>query len=90
MNAENVTNIPLNRTITLAGVLYNKPNDWIIWLNGQKLVPGVLLPEIMDISVNRDVVHLQWFDIGMNKIISLSLRPHQTYDIVTGLLLPAR
>lgn len=82
------TYIPPRRIIKLAGVVFRKPDDWIVWLNGQKVVPKKLLPEIIDINVSNDVVHLKWFDIGMNKIISISLRPHQTYDIVTGVLLP--
>lgn len=80
--------IPPRRVISLAGVVFRKQDDWIVWLNGQKVIPKKLLPEIIDINVSNDVVHLKWFDIGMNKIISISLRPHQTYDIVTGLLLP--
>ncbi|HYD19190.1 MAG TPA: hypothetical protein VEF76_11990 [Patescibacteria group bacterium] len=80
--------IPQVRTITLTGVLYKNPNEWLIWLNGQKLNPGNLLKEIIDIRVERDMVHLKWFDIGLNGIIDVSLRPHQKYDIVTGLMLP--
>ncbi len=79
--------IPTKRVISLSGVLYRKPGDWIVWLNGHKLVPGKKLPEIVDIKVERDRVHLKWFDIGMAKIIAITLRPHQTYDIVSGVML---
>lgn len=82
--------IPLNRKIALGGILYRAEGDWIIWLNGQKLGPDNLLPEIQGITVASDKVYLEWFDIGINGIIRLTLRPHQTYDIVTGLLLPGR
>ena len=82
--------IPLKRTITLGGILYRGNGDWIIWLNGQKLGPNNLLPEIQGIDVASDKVYLEWFDIGINGIIRLTLRPHQTYDIVTGLLLPGK
>lgn len=80
--------IPQVRTITLTGVLYKGPDDWLIWLNGQKLNPHVLLKEIVDIKVERDLVHLSWFDIGLNGVINVDMRPHQKYDIVTGLMLP--
>lgn len=80
--------IPQRRVIMLAGVVYKGPEKWIIWLNGQKVTPQQLLPEIMDIRVEQDRVHLEWFDIGINNVISLTLRPHQVYDIVTGVLLP--
>lgn len=80
--------IPLIRRISLAGVVFRSSDDWVLWLNGYKVTPFALLPEIVEIKVNNDSVHLKWFDIGMNNIISISLRPHQTYDIVTGILLP--
>ena len=83
-----VQNIPLKREIALAGVAYRSSGDWIVWINGEKVTPKKLLPEIVDIQVSKDRVHLKWFDIGINNVISLSLRPHQTYDIVTGVLLP--
>lgn len=81
--------IPQVRTITLTGVLYKSEDDWLIWLNGQKLNPKNLLSEIVDIDVSPDSsVRMKWFDIGLNGIIDITMRPHQKYDIVTGLLLP--
>ena len=80
--------IPLRRLISVAGLLWRSDADWIVWLNGKKVTPKSLLPEIVDIKVSRDAVTLKWFDIGINGVISLTLRPHQTYDIVTGVLLP--
>lgn len=90
LNNQNPVVIPAKRSIVLAGVVYKAPEKWIIWLNGQKVTPQSLLPEIMDIQVEQDRVHLKWFDIGINNVISLTLRPHQTYDIVTGVLLPGQ
>ncbi len=82
--------IPQVRTITLTGVLYKSPGDWMIWLNGQKLNPHNLLREIYEIEVFKDSrVRLKWYDIGLDGVIEVTLRPHQKYDIVTGLLLPA-
>lgn len=88
LGADSVTSIPVRRVIALSGIVLRAPGDWIVWLNGKKMTPKDLLPEVMDISVQRDRVHLKWFDIGLNNIISITLRPHQTYDIVTGVLLP--
>lgn len=88
LGADNTTYIPPRRLISVAGIFLRAPGDWIVWLNGKKMTPKDLLPEVMDISVQRDRVHLKWFDIGLNNIISITLRPHQTYDIVTGVLLP--
>lgn len=80
--------IPQRRVIALTGVVFRAQDDWVAWINGQKITPDTLLPEIVDIRVERDHVKLKWFDVGLNAVISISLRPHQTYDIVTGVLLP--
>lgn len=81
--------IPQVRTITLTGVLYKNPDDWLIWLNGQKLNRHNLFKEIVDIQVFKDSrVRLKWYDIGLDGVIDVTMRPHQKYDIVTGLLLP--
>lgn len=83
---ESVELIPVDRKIWLSGIFYRAANDWIIWLNGYKLTPYYLLPEIRGIRVERDRVYLEWYDIGKNGIINISLQPHQVYDIVTGIL----
>lgn len=89
LKADQATNIPPVRLIKVSGVVYRSQGDWIVWINGQKVLPRQLLPEIVEISVQPDSsVALKWFDIGLNGIINITLRPHQTYDIVTGLLLP--
>jgi hypothetical protein len=88
LNNNTTSIIPEKRVITVSGVFYRSASDWTVWINGQKIVPGYLLPEIVDISVSRDNVRLEWFDIGLNGIIKIDMRPHQTYDIVTGVLLP--
>ena len=80
--------IPARRVITLSGIVYRSSNDWVAWINGKKVTPADLLPEIVEINVERERVRLKWFDIGINGVISISLHPHQTYDIVTGVLLP--
>jgi hypothetical protein len=80
--------IPQRRIISVAGVIWRSASDWMVWINGKKVTPKDVLPEIVDIKVERDKVDLKWFDIGINGVISISLRPHQTYDIVTGVLLP--
>lgn len=85
-NIESVELIPIDRKIWLQGIFYQAPNNWIIWLNGYKLTPYYMLPEIRGIRVEQDRVSLEWFDIGKNGIINITLQPHQVYDIVTGIL----
>ena len=86
LGADKVELIPIDRKIKLSGIYYQAEGHWIVWMNGYKLVPGRLLPEIQEIRVNRDEVFLRWYDIGLNDIISLTLRPNQIYDIVTGIV----
>lgn len=80
--------IPPIRRIALSGVVYRAANDWLIWINGQKVTPTVTMKEIVDIQVEREKVHLKWFDIGANYVIDITMRPNETYDITTGVLLP--
>jgi hypothetical protein len=81
--------VPQHRVISVSGLLYRSPKDWIVWMNGQKVTPEKLLPEIVDIKIDSSShMRLKWYDIGLDKVIAITLRPHQTYDIVTGVLLP--
>ena len=81
--------IPPHRIIRVSGVLYRSPADWIVWMNNEKVTPSNLLPEIIDINVKpSSKVSLEWYDVGLNQVLSITLRPHQTYDITTGILLP--
>lgn len=86
LDAEKVELIPIDRKIKLSGIYYKDDTTWIIWLNGYKLHPRYLLKEIHRIEVKKDEVSLSWYDIGLNDVINIKLRPHQVYDIVTGLL----
>lgn len=76
------------RYIKVGGVFYEKENDWVVWLNGQAVTPGNLLPEIVGIEVRGSRIFLEWFDAVTDGVISITLRPNQTYDLVTGVLLP--
>lgn len=81
--------IPAKRSIRISGVIYRAAEDWVVWMNGKKVTPDNLLPEIIDISVeDTSDVNLKWYDSGLNQVIAIKMRPHQTYDIVTGILLP--
>lgn len=83
---ESIELIPVDRKIWVSGIYYKNPQVWIVWMNGYKLTPGYLLPEIRGIKVEQDRVHLEWYDIGKNGIINITMQPHQVYDIVTGIL----
>ena len=78
------------RVLKLSGVLYKSPDDWVVWLNGNRVTPNNILPEIIKIEVEPAKIHLKWFDYGFNDVIFITLRPNQFYDIETGLLLPGK
>lgn len=86
LEADKVELIPIDRKIKLSGIYYKDDNNWIVWMNGYKMHPHYLLKEIHKIEVKQDEVYLEWFDIGLNDIIKIKMRPHQIYDIVTGIL----
>jgi hypothetical protein len=79
---------PVVRYLRVSGVTYRNEQDWVVWLNGQMLTPESLLPEIIDIKVRGDRVFLTWFDRGRGMPVTVTIRPNQTYDILSGLLLP--
>lgn len=78
------------RVLKLSGVLYKSHDDWVVWLNGHRVTPKNMLPEIINIEVEPTKIHLKWFDYGFNDVIFITLRPNQFYDIGTGLLLPGK
>jgi hypothetical protein len=82
------TYIPPIRRIKVAAVIYDSPDKWMVYINNQWITPNVSMKEIVDIKVERDLIHLKWYDIGANKVLVLTMRPNETYDIVTGVLLP--
>lgn len=79
---------PENRYIRLGGIAYTSDNRWMIWLNGNRVTPQNLLPEIVEIKVQKDYVDLKWFDSLLRKIIRIRLKPNQAYEIRTGVLIP--
>lgn len=85
---EDVPDVPAVRYLRVSGVTFRSEADWVVWLNGRQLTPDALLPEIIDIKVRKDKVHLTWFDKATGRTVVVVLRPNQTYDILSGLLLP--
>ena len=76
------------REISLAGIVYLSAGDWTIWLNGQKVTPKRLPPEILDIKVRKNNIKLKWFDSHTNQIFPIKLKTHQRFNIDTRIFLP--
>lgn len=76
------------RILTLAGVVYQSPQDWTIWLNGERVTPRNIPENIRSLTVNVDHVRLRWFDKAENRIVNITLRPHQHYNLDLDTIAP--
>lgn len=76
------------RVITLSGIIYNGKNDWTIWLNGQRVTPKNIPPQVKALSVSAESVTLKWDDTAMVRLVNLTLRPHQQYNLDTNVITP--
>lgn len=76
------------REIALGGIVFAGGADWTIWLNGQRVLPQALPPEILDLKVYRHFIELKWFDSYTNQVFPVRLRPHQRFNLDTRIFLP--
>lgn len=78
------------RELSLSGIVYINAQDWTVWLNGQRLKPDALPPELLDIKVHEGHVELKWFDEWTNLIYPVRLRPHERFNLDTRIFLPGK
>lgn len=76
------------RDIRLGGIVMQGGDDWIVWLNKQRLTPHRLPPEVRDIRVHKDYIELKWFDAQADKIVPIRLRPNQRFNLDARMFLP--
>lgn len=76
------------RELFLSGISYASPKTWTIWLNGQRVTPGALPPQVMDLKVSRDYIDLKWFDEYSNLIFPIRIRPHERFNLDSRIFLP--
>lgn len=76
------------RIIKLAGIVYHGVNDWTIWLNGERVTPKNKPERVMGLVVKSDRIHLRWMDLARQRIVNLTLRPHQQYLLDSDTILP--
>lgn len=76
------------REIKLAGIVYNNPNDWTIWLNGEKVTPKNVPDRIMGINVKKDRVQVRWMDVGNQRIVNITLRANEMYLLDSDTIVP--
>jgi hypothetical protein len=69
----------------LNSVLYNKPDNWTIWMNSRRIRAGAKFPELEIASVNQDSVEFIWETEQLDfispewekKVIPLEIKPGQ-------------
>lgn len=76
------------RELSLSGILYKGSNNWIVWLNGQRVAPDAIPKEVIDIKVSESHVDLKWFNSYTNLIYPIRIRPHQRFNLDTRIFLP--
>ncbi len=76
------------RELALSGILYKTGDDWIVWLNGQRVTPDAIPSQVIDIQVSNDYIELKWFDEYTNLIYPVRLQPHQRFNLDTRIFLP--
>ncbi len=75
------------REIYLSGIVYKNAEDWVIWLNGQRVTPGAVPKEVMDLRVFDEYIELKWLDDYKNSIYPIRLQPHQRFNLDTRIFL---
>ena len=79
---------PGPRDITLGGILYTKKNEWVIWINGQRVTPDAVPKEVLDLQVFKDYIEIKWLDEYTKQIFPLRLRAHQRFNLDARMFLP--
>lgn len=64
--------------LTLNAVIYNSPNDWVVWINGEKHVPGIEKNHLTLLDVSPQHVSVHWQDGKAEQQMTLNLVPTQT------------
>ncbi len=76
------------RELWLGGIAYGAGSKWTVWLNGVRITPDAIPPQVMDIKVSRTYIDLKWFDGYTNKIYPVRMRPHERFNLDSRIFLP--
>jgi hypothetical protein len=61
--------------LKLEAVIYNSPQDWVVWINGEKHVPGDVKNHLTMLDVSPQSVLVNWQDGKAQQRITLNLVP---------------
>lgn len=76
------------REISLSGIVYEGPDKWTVWLNGQRITPNALPKEILDLRVFKDYIEVKWLDEFSSQIFPIRLRAHERFNLDMRIFLP--
>lgn len=79
---------PVERDITLGGIVYHGEKDWTIWINGQRVTPDAVPKEVLDLQVFEDYIEVKWLDNQTNQVFPLRMRAHQRFNLDMRIFLP--
>lgn len=78
-----------SHVVSLAGIVYISKNNWVIWLNGERVTRKNMPQRLVGLTVKPDRVHLRWMDIANQRIVNITLEPHQQYLLDSDTIVPA-
>jgi hypothetical protein len=81
---EDATTAPVDRgrrVIKLSGIVYQGPKEWTIWLNGQRVTPKNIPNQVSGLTVDADHILLKWYDTAEQRLVTVTLHPHQKYNL---------
>ncbi|MDX2028648.1 MAG: hypothetical protein SFW62_08435 [Alphaproteobacteria bacterium] len=70
--------------IHLGAVMYYGPQDWTLWLRGEAWTPATERADLRVLDVGPGEAKLAWTDTSNAEVQEITLRPHQTYQTLTG------
>lgn len=90
LNKENTDDVidPGPRDVSLGGILYKSDDNWTIWLNGQRITPDAVPPEVLDLRVFDSHIEIKWHDDYTDKIFPIRMRAHERFNLDTRTFLP--
>jgi len=86
---------PVPPDIHMGALIYLRPNDWVIWINGVRRTPRDRLGELEIAAVTAERAEIVWRGDAAAGPLRIRLRPHQTFigttgEIFEGTITPAR
>ncbi len=75
------------RELALGGIVYERSDDWTIWLNGLRITPDTIPGEIFDLSVSKEYIDIKWYDAYTNRLYPIRLRANERFNLDSRLFL---